>query len=76
MLYKFHFIAYDMLATIGGLLEKYPNFFWGETLVDFNEVRLHEATLNSHTHARIVTFTMPLNAPLTMIWAEVGRGDM
>ena len=33
------------------LLEKYPTFFFWENLVDFNEARLHEATLNLHTHA-------------------------
>ena len=27
--------------------------FFLENLVDFNEARLHEATLNLHTHARI-----------------------
>ena len=32
------------------LLEKYLTFFC-ENLVDFNEARLHEATLNLHTHA-------------------------
>ena len=30
------------------LLEKYPTFFC-EILVDFNEARLHEKTLNLHT---------------------------
>ena len=33
------------------LLEKYPTlFYFCKNLVDFNEVRLHEATLNLHTH--------------------------
>ena len=31
------------------LLEKYPTLFC-ENLVDFNEVRLHETTLNLHTN--------------------------
>ena len=32
-----------------------PYFFSCENLVDFNEVRLHEPTLNIHTHAWIVS---------------------
>jgi len=30
------------------MLEKYPYFYFCENLVDFNEARLHEATLNLH----------------------------
>ena len=37
-------------STIATLLEKYPNFFFCEKLVNFNGGRLHEATLNLHTH--------------------------
>ena len=33
------------------LLEKYLTLFFCENLVIFNEARLHEATLNLHTHA-------------------------
>ena len=33
----------------GGLLEKYPTFLC-ETLVEFSEARLYEATLNLHTY--------------------------
>ena len=33
------------------LLEKYPSFFFCGNLVDFNESRLHAATLNLHMHA-------------------------
>ena len=40
------------------LLEKYPNFFFWESLVDFNEARLHEATLNLHMHAWIFFLTV------------------
>ena len=36
---------------IQGLLDNYPNFFFYKNMVDFNEARLHEATLNLHTHA-------------------------
>ena len=32
------------------LLENYPTDFFCENLVDFNETRLHEATLNLHIH--------------------------
>ena len=32
------------------VLEKNPTFFC-ENLLDFNKARLHEATLNPHTHA-------------------------
>ena len=32
------------------LIEKYPTLFFCENLVDLNEVRLHEATLNLHMH--------------------------
>ena len=38
------------------ILEKYPTilfYFFCENLVDFNKTRLHEATLNVHTHAWI-----------------------
>ena len=33
------------------LLEKYPTLIFYENLVDLNEVRMHEATLNLDTHA-------------------------
>ena len=36
------------------LLEKYPTFFFCVNLVEFNEARLHEATLNLRTHAWIL----------------------
>ena len=39
------------LKQIYYLLEKYPTFFSPENLVDLNEVRSHEATLNLNTHA-------------------------
>ena len=42
----------DMYA-IPCQLEKYPTCFICENLVDFNEVRLHEATLNLRMHAII-----------------------
>ena len=35
-------------------VRKVPDFFC-KNLVDFNEVRLHEATLNLHTHAWILS---------------------
>ena len=38
-------------SHIRGLLEKYPTLFFCENLVGFNEARLHEVTLNLHTHA-------------------------
>ena len=34
---------------------KYPDLFFLEHLVDLNEARLHEATLNLHTHRWIVS---------------------
>jgi hypothetical protein len=37
-------------VSIRSLLEKYPILFICKNLVDFNEVQLHEATLNIHTH--------------------------
>ena len=33
------------------MIEKHPTLLFCENLVDFNEARLHEATLNLHTHA-------------------------
>jgi hypothetical protein len=39
------------MNTIRDLLEKYPTLFFCKNLVDFNETRLHESTLNLHTHA-------------------------
>ena len=50
-------VVFSLLAKIvldqsyTTLLEKYPTLFFYENLVDVNEARLHEATLNLHTHA-------------------------
>ena len=38
------------MQVISTLLEKYGPYFVLENLVDFNKARLHEATLNLHTH--------------------------
>ena len=45
------------------LLERYPILFLCENLVNFNEARLHKATLNPHTRAWI--FFPPVN---TVSW--------
>ena len=45
-------IAKSIIIIHITLLEKYPTFFC-EILVDLNEARLHEKTLNLHTHAWI-----------------------
>ena len=44
--------------SIHGLIGKYSTFFLSlfcENLVDLNEARLHEATLNLHMHERIIS---------------------
>jgi hypothetical protein len=53
--FRFKFFSWNMISTFfyrTTLLEKYPTLFYVcEYLVDFNEARLHEATLNLHMHA-------------------------
>ena len=60
-----NFLWNEMLSLIEGdwesaeqyryitLLEMYPTIFSPETLLDFHKTRLHEATLNLHTHTWI-----------------------
>ena len=40
-----------LMIQLNFLVELSFFFFFCENLVDFNEARLHEATLNLHTHA-------------------------
>ena len=42
-------ILEEILLLRTTLVEKYPTLFFCKNLVDFNEPRLHEATLNLHT---------------------------
>ena len=53
------------------MLEKYPAYFSSENLVDFNEVRLHEATLNLHMHARIFSCMLIASVDLKQHLNEV-----
>ena len=39
-------------------VRKVSDFCFSEKLVDFNEARLYEATLNLHTHALIVPLSI------------------
>ena len=48
-----HFLLFCYSWYTRGMLGKYTTLFFGETLVDFNKPRLHEVTLNLHTHACI-----------------------